>query len=118
MAKFSDRFKSLRVERQMSQQQMADFLHFSKSRVNMYERGEREPNLETMEDIADRFNIDLDYLIGRSDTPNRSNWLNSLSKAKPAQADELTSDERAMLSAIRALPPAKRQALLALLGIE
>lgn len=118
MAKFSDRFKSLRVERQLSQQQMADFLHFSKSRVNMYERGEREPNLETMEEIADRFNVDLDYLIGRSDTPNRSGWLQSLSKEKPAQTDELSPEERAILAAIRALPDAKRQALLALLGIE
>lgn len=118
MPKFPDRFKSLRLERHLSQQQMADLLGFSKSRVNMYERGEREPNLETMEEIADRFNIDLDYLTGRSDTPNRSGWIQSLSTEKPVQADELSPEERAILAAIRALPAAKRQALLALLGIE
>mgnify|MGYP004485157827 CR=1 FL=1 len=33
----------------------------------MYERGEREPSFETMESIADLFNIDMDYLYGRTD---------------------------------------------------
>ena len=37
----------------------------------MYERGEREPGIETLEAIADFFNVDLDYLIGKSDIPNR-----------------------------------------------
>ena len=43
MPKFSDRFKQLRTERRLSQQNLADQLGFSKSSVNMYERGEREP---------------------------------------------------------------------------
>lgn len=33
----------------------------------MYERGEREPGFETMEAIADLFNVDMDYLYGRTD---------------------------------------------------
>jgi repressor LexA len=44
----------------------------------MYERGEREPGLEMMEAIADFFNVDLDYLYGKSDTPNRSKAGTSL----------------------------------------
>lgn len=78
MAKFSDRLKQLRHDRQLSQQGLADRLGFSKSSVNMYERGEREPGIESMEAIADYFNIDLDYLTGRSDIPNRSEWLKSI----------------------------------------
>lgn len=73
MPNFSERFKQLRHEHCLSQQNLADQLGFSKSSVNMYERGEREPGLESMEAIADYFNVDLDYLIGRSDTPNRYN---------------------------------------------
>ena len=38
----------------------------------MYERGEREPGLEMLELIADMFNVDMDYLLGKSDCPNRS----------------------------------------------
>ena len=38
----------------------------------MYERGEREPGLEMVENIADFFNVDVDYLFGKSDIPNRA----------------------------------------------
>lgn len=30
----------------------------------MYERGEREPSFETLETIADFFNVDMNYLLG------------------------------------------------------
>ena len=53
MATFSERLKSLRSEKGWSQQRLADELNLSKSSVNMYERGEREPGFETMEAIAD-----------------------------------------------------------------
>ena len=33
----------------------------------MYERGEREPGIETLEAFADCFNVDMDFLLGRSD---------------------------------------------------
>lgn len=33
----------------------------------MYENGDREPDFETLEVIADFFNVDMDYLMGRSD---------------------------------------------------
>ncbi len=67
MATFSERLRSLRQEYGWSQQRLADELKLSKSSVNMYERGEREPGFETMEAIADLFNVDMNYLYGRTD---------------------------------------------------
>lgn len=67
MATFSARLKSLRQEKGWSQQRLADELKLSKSSVNMYERGEREPGFETMETIADLFNVDMNYLYGHTD---------------------------------------------------
>lgn len=67
MATFAERLKSLRREKSWSQQRLADELELSKSSVNMYERGEREPGFETMEAIADLFNVDMNYLYGRTD---------------------------------------------------
>lgn len=67
MATFKERLKALRTEKGWSQQRLADELEISKSSVNMYERGEREPSFETMEAIADIFNVDMDYLYGRTD---------------------------------------------------
>ena len=71
MPKFSERFKSLRLSRNYSQSELARFLRISKSSVNMYERGEREPAFETLEVIADFFNVDMDFLLGKSDVQNR-----------------------------------------------
>lgn len=66
MSKFSERFKALRLEHELSQQALATQLGLSKSSVNMYERGEREPGLDTLESIADYFNVDMDYLLGKT----------------------------------------------------
>lgn len=72
MSKFSDRLRELRNSRGLSQQEFAKQLGcVSKSSINMYERGEREPNLETLETIADYFNIDMNYLLGKSEVPNQ-----------------------------------------------
>ena len=67
MAQFNIILKLLRSEKKITQQDLADALHISKSSINMYERGERQPNFETLELIADYFNVDIDYLLGRTD---------------------------------------------------
>lgn len=72
MAMFGNRLKSLRHRKGFSQADLAKQIGVSKSSVNMYERGEREPNFETLETIADYFNVDLDYLMGKSDIENRA----------------------------------------------
>ena len=72
MAKFNIRLRELRKSRGLSQQKLADYTKVSKSSINMYERGEREPGLETVEVFADFFNVDMDYIIGTSDVPNKA----------------------------------------------
>ena len=62
---FSDNLKALRYERHITQQQLADALGLSRSTIGMYEKGEREPDFETSEAIADYFNVRLDDLVGR-----------------------------------------------------
>lgn len=80
MADFARVLRALRTNRGLSQQALADKLGISKSAINMYERGEREPAFETLEIIADFFNIDMDYLLGRTDKttllPESSYYLN------------------------------------------
>ena len=66
MAKFAKVFKSLRTQHKLTQQELATKLGVSRSAIGIYENGEREPDFETLEAIADFFNVDMDYLIGRS----------------------------------------------------
>lgn len=73
MPKFSERLRQLRTERGISQQTLANSLgDISKSSINMYERGEREPGLEMLEAIADFFNVDMDFLLGKSNIQNKA----------------------------------------------
>ena len=75
MARFSDRLRQLRTVKGLSQLDFAKQLGISKSSVNMYERGEREPNFELLEAIADYFNVDMDYLLGKSEYATKYHWL-------------------------------------------
>ena len=70
MAKFSERLRQLRTARDLSQLEFSKQIRLSKSSINMYERGEREPGLETLERIADYFNVSIDYLLERTNIPN------------------------------------------------
>ena len=72
MSKFSERLRLLRTTHDLSQAEFAKQIKLSKSSINMYERAEREPGLETLERIADYFNVDMDYLLGKSDIANRA----------------------------------------------
>lgn len=65
MGTFGQRLKELRNDRGISQNELSKHIGVSKSSVNMYERGEREPGFETLDAIADFFNVNMDYLLGR-----------------------------------------------------
>lgn len=66
MGTFGQRLRELRKQRGISQNELSKHIGVSKSSVNMYERGEREPGFETLEAIADFFNVNMDYLLGRN----------------------------------------------------
>ena len=66
MAKFKERLKQLRTESGLTQTELADKLQMSKGSIGNYESGNREPNMETLEAIADFFNVDMNYLLGYS----------------------------------------------------
>ena len=65
MGDFPNVFKRIREQCGLTQQQMADKIGVSRSTIGMYENGEREPNFETLELIADTFNVDMNYLLGK-----------------------------------------------------
>ena len=51
--------KTMRLSRGMTQDQLAKAIHMSQSTIGMWERGEREPDLESQEALADVFNVPL-----------------------------------------------------------
>ena len=67
MGNFQSVLKSLRTSFGLTQEELANRLKVSRSTIGMYESGAREPDYETLEAIADYFNVDIDYLLGRTD---------------------------------------------------
>lgn len=64
------RLKELREAKHLSQVRLAMDLHLSQNSISRYENIEREAGYETLILIADYFHVSLDYLLGRTDTPN------------------------------------------------
>ena len=70
MNKYSIRLRELRTQNGYTQEQLAKLLHISRSRLAMYEQGNRQPDFEMQETIADFFNVSIDYLINGKEFKN------------------------------------------------
>lgn len=62
-----DRLKELRLERKLSQKQVAEYLGISTRAYSHYEIGDREPSILLLVKLCDLFEVTADYLIGRAD---------------------------------------------------
>lgn len=70
MSNFAKRLKELRTERGILQRELADYLKVSRVTITQYETGNRSPDDEIKKQIAQYFNVSLDYLMGLSDIRN------------------------------------------------
>lgn len=64
MSDFGNNLKQLRKNRHLTLEELSQKLGINKSTLSRYESGQREPNHEAEENIADFFNISLDELRG------------------------------------------------------
>ncbi len=65
--KLGERLKTLRKEKNLTQEQLAKIIHVGKVSVCCYEKEVRTPSIDTLIDLANIFNVSLDYLVGRTD---------------------------------------------------
>ena len=64
MVKIGQRLKDLRIERKMTQKQLADRLGLATSTISSYESGDRYPTLDTLAALARIYHVSTDYLLG------------------------------------------------------
>lgn len=62
-----NRIGELRREKGLTLKKMGEELKIRDNTLSQYETGKREPQLGTMQEIADFFNVSLEYLMGKSD---------------------------------------------------
>ena len=67
MVDFSQRLKQLRLDKHLTQAQVAERVGVTASMVSSYETDIRLPSFEVMVRIADLFGVTVDYLLCRQD---------------------------------------------------
>lgn len=68
----------LREEKGLSQQKLAEMLNTSQQTIFKYEKTASEPDISTLVQIADIFDVTVDYLIGNSELREKDVKLNSV----------------------------------------
>ncbi len=68
---FSQRFTELRKLKGLTQDTAAKVFNVSRSAIGMWEQGKRIPSIDDLESIADYFNVDISFLLGRENTTTR-----------------------------------------------
>lgn len=64
------RLKDIREDRDITQKEIADYLHIKQNTYSQYESGKRQLPIEALIALADYYHVTTDYLLGVSDIPN------------------------------------------------
>lgn len=72
MKSLGHRIKYLREKNNISQIEFSKKIGVSNTVLSRYESGDRKPDYETLQLIADFFEVSTDYLLGRTDTSEPS----------------------------------------------
>lgn len=67
MEGFPERLRKLREEKGLLQRELAEKLNLSRVAITHYEQGKRFPEWDTLQKMADLFNVSVDYLLGRTE---------------------------------------------------
>lgn len=94
---FSERFKTLRTGKGVSLAELGEFFGVSKQSAQKWETGINVPTVEKMVDLADYFEVTIDYLVGRTDIVSEQIVV------KFPNISNLTLPEHELLEAFRAL---------------
>ena len=66
---FPQRLRRLRERRQLNRAALGELCGLSKDIIRKYERGERKPSVDSLQTLADFFDVTTDYLLGRKIFP-------------------------------------------------
>lgn len=98
-----EKIKALRKQKGITAKKVAEALNILPDTYRNYETGRREPNLETLSNIADYFGVSTDYLLGRETFQDPIDLLN------------LNPQEKAIVYAYISLKPDKRSEFVEIL---
>ena len=119
--KYGDRLKRLRENKKLSQQQLADKLNINRSTYARYELNKTQPDYETLQKLAEFYNVSIDYILTGVDTKLTEKDERDIAKRMEKIKQDLAADgglsfygeplsEEAKQSLLEAMEFAVRQA--------
>lgn len=88
---FKDRLIKLRKELNLTQEELAQKIGYTRTAISAWEIGRNEPsNADTIK-LADFFGVSTDYLLGKSDIRNPEEFKYAYNR--PKEADGLSDEE-------------------------
>lgn len=84
MNTFGERLRQLRLDKELTQEELANKFGLHKTRISQYELNKRQADDELKKKFAEYFNVSVDYLIGKTDIKE--------------SAEELLKDQRSTLA--------------------
>lgn len=85
--KLAKRIKKLRSEKGITQQQLADKIGVSRATVAGYESRGKEPPYDTLQKIANYFNVSTDYLLGNTEEKSPADKIKKALTDDPELSD-------------------------------
>jgi transcriptional regulator with XRE-family HTH domain len=67
MSTVGNKIKQLRTEKKVSLRKLSEIIHISHSFIADIESGRSNPSIDTIQAIADTFDVSVDYLLGRTE---------------------------------------------------
>lgn len=81
------RITFLRKSLKMTQTQFGDLVNVSQRSVASWEAGERSPSLSTLCELADRLDVSVDYLLGRTDEKQTNKKQPAAARGEPSRTE-------------------------------
>lgn len=108
MATFGELLAELRLDKRMTQKDLAGKLHVSVGTISNYENGVHLPDVAKLINLADIFEVTTDYLLGRCEYRFSPDVF-----SEPLVDEKTTGD---FIKILRMLPAENKRALALIMG--
>lgn len=88
----SEKLKNLRGKTEYNKSEMAKQLKLSRSVYMEVENGTREPSKDVLKKVSDYFNVSVDWLMGKTENPEKENITEEKSNLLDSFLDNLIEE--------------------------
>jgi transcriptional regulator with XRE-family HTH domain len=103
---FGERLRTLREEKNLSQEELAEVFGLGKVAISGYERGKRTPSFDILVGLADYFQVSTDFLLGRTDD-----------RTPPENMDKVRENTRKLNAILAGMDPQEQEKFFSFLEV-